>query len=297
MAQKLKMGMVGGGKDAFIGGVHRAAARLDGEIEIVAGALSSTSGKAKASGRELGLPEDRNYGSWEEMLERERSRPEGERIDLVSIVTPNHVHFPVAKAFAEARFNVVCDKPLVLDSEQATKLVATVERAGVTGAVGDIGSHAENLMSVVTGLELSHICADLTTFVPGRELDDDGNLLLRFQGGAKGLLFCSQISTGEENDLRLRVYGTKGGLSWRQEEPTTLSFKPLKGPVQVMKPGHDYLCEAAQRATRLPAGHPDEHEADFPTVYDGARGVHFIEKTVASSDSDHKWTDVRWKVE
>lgn len=384
---KLKMGMVGGGRDAFIGGVHRMAAALDGEIDFVAGALSSTPEKARASGQDLGLADDRNYGSWEEMLEREAARPEGERIDFVSIVTPNHVHYPVAKAFAEAGFNVVCDKPLVHTTEQALDLVHIVEetgvvfavtynytgypmvkqarqmvregllgdirkviveynqgwltgrleetgqkqaewrtdpaRSGAAGAIGDIGSHAENLLVTITGLELSAICADLTAFVPGRPLDDDGNLLLQFENGAKGVLIASQISTGEENDLRIRVYGDKGGLIWHQEDPNYLTFKPVDGPMQVLKRGNGYLGEAAQRATRIPTGHPEafieafanvyrtaaaamrarhngrelnEFERDFPNVYDGARGVHFIERTVESSKSETKWTDARWKL-
>ncbi len=384
--RKLKYGMVGGGQGAFIGGVHRKAAALDGEMAFVAGALSSTPEKAKTSGRELGLAEDRNYGSWEEMLERELARPEGERIDFVSIVTPNHVHYPVAKAFAEAGIHVICDKPLVHTSVQANDLIKTVEKTGVVfavtynytgypmvkearhmvkegklgglrkviveynqgwlatkledsgakqadwrtdparsgaaGAVGDIGSHAENLLSTVTGLELSHLCADLTIFVPGRKLDDDGNLLLRFEGGAKGILTCSQIEVGEENDLGIRIYGETGSLEWRQENPNYLVYKTLDGPAQVLSRGSGYLCEVAKKATRLPTGHPEafieafanvylgaaeamrarqdgrellENEGDFPTAYDGARGVHFIERTVASSRSSEKWTEARWQ--
>lgn len=380
---KLKMGMVGGGKDAFIGAVHRMAAALDGQIDFVAGALSSTPEKARASGLELGLAEDRAYGSWEEMLESELARPEGERIDFVSIVTPNHMHFPVAHAFAKAGFNVISDKPLVHTSEQADQLIAAVEetgvvfavtynysgypmikearhliasgqlgpirkvlveynqgwlaeedtgkqadwrtdpaRSGAAGAIGDIGSHAEQLVSYVTGLELADICADLTAFVPGRRLDDDGNLLLRFEGGAKGVLVASQISSGEENGLRLRVYGERAGLEWHQETPTELFVKPNGEPMQVRKPNNPYLSDAAKNASRIPAGHPEAFlEAfanvyrgaaaamrarkegnpiptsalDFPTVYDGARGVHFIEKTVESSKSEQKWTDARWQ--
>ena len=383
MSTKLKMGMVGGGKDAFIGAVHRMAAALDGQIDFVAGALSSTPEKAKASGIELGLSKNRAYGSWEEMLDGEQALPEDERIDFVSVVTPNHMHFPVAHAFANAGFNVISDKPLVHTSEQANELIAAVEKtgvvfavtynysgypmikeakhlvssgqsgnirkviveynqgwlaeevsnkqadwrtdpakSGVAGAIGDIGSHAEQLVSYVTGLGLHSICADLTSFVPGRQLDDDGNLLLRFDGGAKGVLVASQISAGEENGLRLRVYGETGGLEWHQEEPMNLLVKPNGEPVQLRKPGNPYLCEAAQRASRLPPGHPEAFlEAfanvyrgaaaamrarqeggtvpadalDFPTVYDGARGVHFIEKTVESSQSTQKWTDARWR--
>lgn len=385
ISRNLKLGMVGGGKDAFIGAVHRKAAALDGGIDFVAGALSSTPEKAKASGRALGLAEERNYGSWEEMLGRESALPAGERLNLISIVTPNHLHYPVAKAFAEAGFNIVCDKPLVHNSEQARELVriskekdivfavsynytgypmvkqarhmiregqlgelrkVIVEynqgwlatrleqdgskqadwrtdpaRAGIAGAMGDIGSHAENLVSTITGLELAQLCADLSTFAPGRKLDDDGNLLLRFTSGAKGVMIASQIATGEENNLRIRVYGTKASLSWRQEEPNYLDFKPLAGPAQVLKRGNDYLCEAAKRATRLPPGHPEAFieafaniyqnvaatirakregreatvERDFPTVVDGAKGVYFIEKTIQSSSSEQKWIDATWE--
>jgi predicted dehydrogenase len=381
--KKLKMGMVGGGKDAFIGAVHRMAAALDGQIDFVAGALSSTPEKAKASGLALGLDENRAYGSWEEMLEGELALPEDKRIDFVSVVTPNHMHFPVAHAFAEAGFNVVSDKPLVHTSKQAKQLIEAVEktgvvfavtynysgypmvkearhlaqsgqlgrvrkviveynqgwlagevankqadwrtdpaRSGVAGAIGDIGSHAEQLVSYVTGLELDSICADLTAFVPGRRLDDDGNLLLRFEDGAKGVLIASQISSGEENGLRLRVYGEKAGLEWHQETPTELFVKPGGEPTQVRRPGNPYLSDAAKNASRIPAGHPEafleafanvyraaaaamrarkedspvpDDALDFPTVYDGARGVHFIEKTVESSESRDKWTDARWQ--
>ena len=386
MSDNLKMGMVGGGRDAFIGAVHRKAAALDGEIDFVAGALSSTPEKAKASGRDLGLADDRNYGSWQEMLERELARPEGERIDFVSIVTPNHVHYPVAKAFAEAGIDVVCDKPLVHTVEQANDLVRTAEesgvvfavtynytgypmvkqarhmvregrlgelrkviveynqgwlatrleesgqkqadwrtdpaRSGAAGAIGDIGSHAENLAATITGLEIDAICADLTTFVPGRQLDDDGNLLIRYRSGARGVLIASQIEIGEENALRIRVFGSEGSLTWHQEDPNYLIHKSLDGPMQVLTRGNDYLCEAAQRATRLPSGHPeafleafanvylgaaaamrarregrkaDPDEADFPTVVDGARGVHFITRTVESGRSDVKWLPARWQ--
>lgn len=380
---KLKMGMVGGGKDAFIGAVHRMAAALDGQIDFVAGALSSTPEKAKASGVALGLDERRAYGSWEEMLDGEQALPEGERIDFVSVVTPNHMHFPVSHAFASAGFNVISDKPLVHTSEQANRLIEAVQktdivfavtynysgypmikearhlvqsgqlgtvrkviaeynqgwlasevankqadwrtdpaRSGMAGAIGDIGSHAEQLVSYVTGLKLESICADLTAFVPGRQLDDDGNLLLRFEGGAKGVLIASQISSGEENGLRLRVYGDRAGLEWFQEEPTMLLFKPNGEPVQLRKPGNPYLSDAAAAASRIPAGHPEafleafanvyrgaaaairarkegrdfpNDALDFPTVYDGARGVHFIEKTVESSNSKAKWTDAHWR--
>ena len=380
------MGMVGGGSGALIGAVHRRAAIMDGGVEFVAGALSSTPEKALASGRELGLSDERNYASWERMLNDELSLPEEERVDFVSVVTPNHMHYPIARAFAEAGFNVVLDKPMVHTSEQAEDLTRVVEgsgvvfavtynytgypmvkqarhmvhegllgevrkviveynqgwlasrleetgakqaewrtdpaRSGIAGAIGDIGSHAENLAHTITGLEVSEICADLTTFVEGRRLDDDGNLLIRYEGGAKGVMVASQVSTGEENDLRIRIYGAEGGLEWRQEDPNYLTYKRIGAPIQVFSRGNDYLCEEAKRASRLPAGHPEaffeafanvymsvaatirarqeQIELDglpwnFPTVYDGARGVHFIEKTVESSRSDKKWTHASWR--
>lgn len=384
--RKIRLGMVGGGKDAFIGAVHRKAALMDGQIELAAGALSSTKEKALASGRELGLPDDRNYATWEEMLESEVSLPEEERIELISIVTPNHLHFPVASAFVDAGFHVVLDKPMVHTSTEARELIRLVEKtgiifavtynytgypmvrqarhmvrrgvlgeirkviveynqgwlaskveesgnkqaawrtdpekSGISGAVGDIGSHAENLVSTITGLEVSELCADLESFVPGRLLDDDANLLIRYEGGAKGVLIASQVSTGEENALSIRVYGTEGSLKWSQETPNLLVFKPIEAPLQVLTRGSNYLCEEAKKATRLPPGHPEgfieafaniyasvaaairvrrgEMDPDgslwnFPTVYDGARGVHFIEKTVESSRSDKKWLNARWK--
>ncbi|MBN1991477.1 MAG: Gfo/Idh/MocA family oxidoreductase [Anaerolineae bacterium] len=380
LQRKLKFGQIGGGRDAFIGAVHRRAALADGFTELAAGALAGSPEKAKASGQDLLLNPARNYGSWPEMLEKESALPEGERIDFVSIVTPNHVHFEPALAFIEAGFNVIMDKPMVHTSEQARALVQAVEehdivfglthnytgypmvkearhmvktgklgkiqrvvveypqdwlltrleaegqkqaawrtdpaRSGIAGAVGDIGSHCENLVSYITGLEIEALCADLHTFVPGRLLDDDASVLLRFKNGARGILWVSQISTGEENGLNIRVYGATGALYWRQENPNYLYFTPPGGPVQVHRRGADYLCAAAQRATHLPAGHPEaffeafgniylnftdtirarlegraptELELDFPTVYDGARGVKFIEQVVASSRSEQKW--------
>lgn len=373
--------MVGGGRDAFIGAVHRKAMALDGQIELVAGALSSSPEKARASGRDLGLADERNHGDWQSLLADELKRPPEERIDFVSIVTPNHVHFPVAHAFAEAGFHVMCDKPLVHTREQADALVATVARqgtvfgvtynytgypmvrqaremvrsgqlgelrkvvveynqgwlasqledtgnkqadwrtdparSGAAGAIGDIGSHAENLVASVTGLEIESLCADLSALVPGRMLDDDGSLLLRFKGGARGVLIASQINTGLENDLRLRVSGALGTLEWRQERPSELLHLPHDGPKRIFTRGSPWLCESAQRASRLPAGHPegfieafaniyggvatdirarnagqpaDAIAADYPHVEDGARGVRFIERTVASAKSELKWT-------
>ena len=383
--RKLRMGMVGGGRDAFIGSVHRKAATMHGGVELVAGAFSSTPEKSKLSARDLYLPEDRAYGTWQEMLERESKLPDDERIDFVSIVTPNHLHYPIAKAFVEGGFNVVLDKPMVHTSQQAASLIDAVdkagvvfavtynytgypmvkqarhmirqgmvgeirkviveysqswlstkledtdnkqaewrtdpERAGLGGSIGDIGTHAENLLSTVTGLELQEICADLTSFLPGRQLDDDAMALLRFTNGAKGFLTASQISTGHENNLNLRIFGTDAGLAWYQEHPNYLTYAPAEAPVQTLSRGNDYLCAAAQRASRLPSGHPeafveafanvyvnatdsmrarlmgrepDDLELDFPTVYDGARGIFFVEKVVQSSHSDKKWTPARW---
>lgn len=387
---KLRYAMVGGGRDAFIGAVHRHALALDGQFEFVAGALSASAEKAYASGRDLGLNDDRNHGSWQRLLEDELRRPAVERIDLVVIVTPNHVHHEVASAFVDAGFNVVCDKPLVPTSALADDLVARVAAKGTlfavtynytgypmvrearelvasgaigavrkviveyqqgwlagalesssnkqsawrsdpamsgpAGAMGDIGSHAENLMTTVTGLALESLCADLTSFGAGRRLDDDASVLLRFAGGARGVMIASQIAAGQENDLRLRVIGERGSLDWRQEEPNTLRHAPLDGPPRLLTRNASWLIsESARRACRLPPGHPEgfieafanvysavaadlrlrrsaggrvdpldiAEAAEYPRVEAGARGVHFIEKTVASAAADAKWTSMR----
>ena len=379
----IRYGMVGGGRGAFIGAVHRKACALDGEAVLVAGALSSDPERARASAADLGLDPSRGYGTWREMLERESALPEDERIELVSIVTPNDAHFEPALAFVEAGFAVVCDKPLVHTSEQAERLAAAVRergsvfavtynytgyplvreardlvrrgelgeirkvavgytqgwlstlleatgqkqadwrtdpsRSGVAGAMGDIGSHAENLLATITGLHVTHVCADLTTFVDGRKLDDDASVLLRLDGGARGVLTASQIAIGYENQLEIGVYGTAGSLSWRQEEPNELVLRKPDEPVRILTRGNPYLGEAAQKATRIPSGHPEAFieafanvylgafeavraraasttpgplEADFPTVEDGARGVRVIERVVESSASDEKWLAV-----
>ena len=385
MNRRLRYAMVGGGRDAFIGSVHRRAMALDGQFELVAGALSASPDKARASGHDLGLSDARNHGSWQALLDDELKRPADERIDLVVIVTPNHVHYEVACAFVDAGFHVVCDKPLVHTAVQADDLVARVARqgtlfavtynytgypmvrqaremvragaigavrkviveyhqgwlatqlestpnkqadwrtdparGGLAGAIGDIGSHAENLCATVTGLEIESLCADLTSFVPGRRLDDDGNLLLRFTNGARGVLMASQIAAGNENDIRLRVFGERGMLDWRQEDPNHLVHAPIDGPRTTLTRGSPWLSDAARRACRLPAGHPeafieafanlyvgvaaDIHsrlllgtpasavEADYPRIEGGARGVHFIERTVASAASDRKWMPMR----
>jgi len=384
--RRLRMGMIGGGRDSFIGAVHRQAATLDGSVELVAGALSSTPERSRRSAQEVYIPEQRAYGTWEEMLEHESALPPAERLDFVSILTPNYLHYPIAKAFVEAGFHVILDKPMVLNSEEANDLARAVEEAGVVlavtynytgyplvkqarhlvktgqvgeirkvvleysqgwlrtkledtghkqavwradpsqagigGAIGDIGSHAEHMVSTVTGLEIEELCADLTTFLPGRLLDDDANVLLHFTNGARGILTASQICTRQENNLSIHVWGSEGGLEWYQEHPNHLRFYPADGPLQVMSRGSSYLCEAAKRATHIPAGHPEgfveafaniyrnatdtmrarlrgieptELELDFPDVYAGARGVFFIEKVVESSKSGSKWTPAQWK--
>lgn len=377
---RLRYAMVGGGHGAFIGAVHRHAIALDGLAGLAAGALSSTPEKALASGRALGLADAHNHGSWQALLEAELKRAPAERVDAVVIVTPTDSHFPIAQAFAEAGFNVVCDKPLVHTSAQAGRLVATVKaqggvfgvtynytgyplvrqaremvrsgalgairkvvveynqgwlatalettgnkqagwrtdpaRSGIAGALGDIGSHAENLVSTVTGLEIEELIADLGALVPGRALDDDASMLLRFRGGARGVLVASQINAGMENDLRLRIAGELGTLEWRQENPNRLVHHRRDGAAEILTRGSPWLGEAARRAVRLPSGHPegfieafanvyrgifadirarrsggvaDPLDADYPRVTDGARGVRFIECAVSSS-AERRWT-------
>jgi predicted dehydrogenase len=385
MTRRIRYAMVGGGRDAFIGAVHRNAMALDGQYELVAGALSGTPERARASGDDLGLADDRNHGSWRELLADEQRRPPGQRVDVVVIVTPNHLHHDVARAFVDAGFHVVCDKPLVHTGAQADALCDLVAargtlfavtynytgypmvrearelvRAGVIGAVrkvvveyhqgwlagalessdnkqstwrmdparggpagamADIGSHAENLISVVTGLEVESLCADLSSFGAGRRLDDDAGLLLRFAGGARGVMSVSQIAAGNENDLRLRVMGERGMLDWRQEEPNVLVHAPIDGPRRILTRNSPGLSAAARQACRLPPGHPEgfieafanlylgvatdlrlreaqgraatPEEADYPRIEAGARGVRFIEQTVASSASESKWTPMR----
>jgi predicted dehydrogenase len=377
--RKLRYGMVGGGKDAFIGAVHRMAANLDGQIELVAGAFSSDPVKSRASGEELFVKPERLYGSYQEMAEREAKLPEGERIDFVAIVTPNHLHAPVATAFLEKGFHVVCDKPLSHSLEEAVKLREVVKksgkvfalthnytgypmvkeardrvrrgelgrvlkivaeypqawlldqieaggqkqaawrtdpaRAGASLCLGDIGTHAENLGRYITGLKIDSLCAEFTSFLPGRQLEDDANLLVRYEGGAKGVLYASQISCGEENALSIRVYGTKAGLEWKQEHPNELKWMPKDGPAQILRRGNAYLSDAAKKAGRIPPGHPEAFieafaniyreaaaairdriagkkggEYDFPTIDDGVEGMAFLETAVRSAKSGDKWT-------
>ena len=380
MPRKIRMGMVGGSTDAFIGAVHRRAAIMDGEIELVCGAFSSSPEKSKATGAALYLPPDRVYANYEEMIQKEKELPEGDQMDFVSIVTPNHVHFPPAKLALENGFHVVCDKPVTHTTKDAEALVKIVEdsglifclthnytgypmvkeareliksgllgeirkviveypqgwlstlveatgnkqaswrtdpeRSGAAGGLGDIGTHAENLAEYITGLKITEICADLTIFVEGRLLDDDANMLLRFDNGAKGILQNSQICNGEENDLNIRVYGELGGLEWNQMEPNTLIHKVQGSPARVLRTGVGNLSQASLVHTRIPAGHPEGYfEAfanlyrnfalavrarwegkeqdplyDFPGVYDGLRGMKFIDTVIASDKSDEKWT-------
>ncbi len=370
--------MVGGGQNAFIGAVHRMAANLDGQIELVAGAFSADPKNSRATGAQLFLNPARVYAGYEEMARREAALPADQRIDFVSIVTPNFLHAPVAMTFLQHGFHVVCDKPMTLDLTEAKALRQIVRKTGkvfalthnytgypmvkearelvragrlgtilkviaeypqgwlldrleVTGhkqaawrsdprktgascCVGDIGTHAENLGRYITGLEIESLCADFTTFIPGRKLEDDANLLLRYKGGAKGVLHCSQISCGEENNLNIRVYGTKGALAWQQEHPNELKFTPKGGPAQILRRGNGYVGKAAKKFTRLPFGHPEAFieafaniylEAvaairaslegrrgtfDFPTADDGVIGMALIETAVQSAASHAKWT-------
>jgi predicted dehydrogenase len=375
------MGMVGGGQGAFIGGVHRIAAALDQQIELVCGAFSSDPERSRASGQDFFLPEARCYADFTTMMAEEAKLPEGERMDFVAIVTPNHLHFPAAKAALEAGFHVLSDKPATFDLEEAKALAALVKktglqyglthnytgypmvkqaremvrngelgkirkivveypqgwlatplekedqkqaawrtdpkRSGAAGCIGDIGTHAENLAEYITGLRIKELAADLTAFVDGRLLDDDGNVLLRFEGGAKGILHASQVSVGEENALNIRLYGETGGLEWHQMEPNTLLVHRLDQPTQIYRTGNGYLCDSATAHSRIPAGHPEgyleafanvyrnfaaqlsarlsdqsasDHANDYPTIEDGVRGMAFIEAVVTSSQNNAAWT-------
>ena len=375
------MGMVGGGRGAFIGAVHRAAAALDGQIELVCGAFSSDPQRSKDSGADLFLAPERCHGTFDEMMKSEAALPAESRMDFVSIVTPNHVHFPAAKAALESGFHVVSDKPATFDLAEAKELQAILGRTGLlyalthnytayplvkearqivrsgrlgtirkviveypqgwlakrledagqkqaawrtdparcgaAGCIGDLGTHAENLAEHITGLRIKELAADLTAFVEGRRLDDDANILLRFEGGAKGILHASQISTGEENNLVIRVYGEAGGLEWRQQEPNTLLLKWPDRPAEIHRTGMGYLGSSAAASTRIPPGHPegyleafaniyrnfashlravidgrepDEVALDYPKIADGIRGMAFIEAVVESSKGNARWT-------
>ncbi|KAA3517678.1 gfo/Idh/MocA family oxidoreductase [Agrobacterium vitis] len=379
-ASKIRLGMVGGGQGAFIGAVHRMAARLDDHYDLVAGALSSTPEKSLASGRDLGLDPTRCYGSFEEMAEKEAARPDG--IEAVSIVTPNHMHYPAAKAFLERGIHVICDKPLTSNLEDAKKLKEVADKAkalfilthnytgypmvrharelvqngelgeirlvqmeypqdwlaepveqtgakqavwrtdpaqsGVGGSTGDIGTHAYNLGSFISGLELEELAADVHTFVEGRRLDDNAHVMLRFQGGAKGLLWCSQVATGNENGLKVRIYGTKAGIEWTQADPNYLWYTKLGEPKQLITRGGAGAGGAAARVTRIPGGHPEGYLEAFATIYseaaqailaartgaavdpavvyptvdDGVKGVAFVTACIQSSKQNGAWVRV-----
>ena len=382
-SRKLRMGMVGGGPNAFIGEVHRKAVRMDGEIELVAGAFDIDPRLSRKMGRVLYLPKERVYDTFQEMIPGELSLPEDERIDFVSITTPNNTHYPIAKAFLEAGFHVVCEKPMTMDVEEALALKELVRKtrkifmlthtytgypivklakdlvaagrigrvhkiivqyhqgwlmralektgqpqatwrtdpklAGSAGCMGDIGTHAANLAEYITGLKIREVCAELTTFVKGRKLDDDGNVLMRFNKGAKGVLTASQVQVGDENDLAIWVYGDNGSMEWRQEHPNQLIVKPIDAPKETWERGAGYVADASPAAalnTRIPTGHPEAYieafanlylrageairariagkkadplSLDFPTVHDGVAGMRFIEAVVKSKG---KWVTI-----
>jgi predicted dehydrogenase len=381
--RKLRMGLIGGGPGAFIGDVHRKASRLDGEIELVAGAFDINPAKSKEMGKHLALRPNRVYNDYNEMIKAELALPAGERIDFVTVTTPNNWHFPIARDFLKAGFHVMCEKPMTITSKEAKELQRLVQRKGLVfglmhnytgypmvklardmvrkgdigtirkivvqypqgwlatalektgqmqaswrtdpkqsgagGCVGDIGTHAANLSEYVSGLKIAQICANLSTFVPGRPLDDDCNCLLKFDNGANGVLHASQIAIGEENNLAIWVHGEKASLEWHQEHPNYLYVRRLDKPEEVWKRGNGYVgaySAAAGRGTRLPSGHPEafleafansymnfcetvkchiagekpgELALDFPGVDAGVRGMLFIETVVASSRSKQKW--------
>lgn len=377
---KVRMGMVGGGEGAFIGAVHRMAAAIDGEIELVCGAFSSDAARSARSGAALHLPAERVYGDFQAMMATEAALPEARRMQFVAIVTPNHMHFPVAQAALQAGFHVLSDKPATLDLQEALSLRSLLhetgllyglthtytgyplvkeararvaagelgnvrkivveypqgwladrqedadnkqaawrldpQQAGVSSCMGDIGVHAANLAEYICGLRITELCADLTSFVAGRTLDDDGSVLLRFENGARGVLHASQICVGEENGLNIRVYGAHGSLEWAQQEPNTLWLKWPDRPTQMLRTGGAYLGAMAGANTRTPMGHPegyleafaniycafagqvsaaaeglpvDARSTDCPGIEDAVRGMTFIELVVAASASDVKW--------
>lgn len=379
MKRKIRMGMVGGGPGSFIGAVHRMAANLDGQIELVCGCFSSSPAKSLETGRSLFLPEDRIYATYQEMMEREAALPEGERMDFVSIVTPNDMHFAPAMLALEKGFDVAMDKPMTYSLDEANQLRDKVKesgrllllthtytgypmvkearervrrgdlgkirlvyveypqgwlytdcsatnkqaawrvdpkRSGKAGCMGDIGTHAFNLAEYITGLRTEALCGELHTFVPDRLLDDDGAALLRYEGGARGVLMASQVAISQENSLSIRVYGEKGGLEWHQEEPNTLLMLWPDRQPEVIRTGGAGLSACATANTRTPAGHPEGYleafanlyrhfaatlqarlagekprpeDLDFPSVEEGVRGMQFIEAIVSTNSSNQKW--------
>ncbi|HJN49629.1 MAG: Gfo/Idh/MocA family oxidoreductase [Pseudomonadales bacterium] len=382
--RKIRMGMVGGGRDAFIGAVHRTAAALDGQIDLVCGAFSSTAEKSKASGADLFLPAARVYANYEEMFIQEAALSDSESMDFVAIVTPNNSHFDIASKALRAGFHVMSDKPATLNLQEARALQTIVTetgllyglthnytgyplvkearkiiregrigkvrkvvveysqgwlstkledednkqaawrtdpaQSGACGCMGDIGTHAENLLEYMTGLRIIELSAELTTFVEGRRLEDDGNVLLRLDNGARGILFASQISVGEENNLNIRVYGEQGAVSWQQQEPNRLVLNWLDRPEQVIRAGaNNDLAPVSVYNSRTPGGHPegyleafgnlyrnfagvlqarlegrepDPDDLDFPTIDDGVRGMAFLEALIESAESTEKWTRI-----
>lgn len=380
--RKLRYGMVGGGPGAFIGEVHRMAARLDGKIELVAGSFSSDPQKSTQMGQNLNIDSNRVYASFGQMARKESQLSEQERIDFVTVATPNHLHFDVCKAFIKAGIHVVCDKPMTNSLEKAEELCRLVnkhdvifalthnytgypmvkqarrmvqdgklgklrkivveypqgwlsdqveeqgnkqadwrtdpQRAGVSSVVADIGSHAENLVEYITGLRLKELFADIHTFVDGRQLEDDANMLVHYEDGVRGILYASQISVGEENDFNIRIYGDQAALEWHQENPDYLHVKYPDKPEQIYKRGNSYLNDVANKNSRIPPGHPEGFieafaniyssvadaiaarikgeeptELDFPTVQDGAIGVHFIHKAIESGQKQ-QWVDMQY---
>ena len=376
--RKIRIGMVGGGKDAFIGEVHRIALRLDGNYELVAGSFSSNFDNSKETGKKLGLAEDRVYETYQEMAEKECNRSDG--IEVVAIVTPNHLHVPIAKIFAEKGIHIICDKPLALSSEEAIDLkqlikskkiifalthiytgypmvrharalikkddIGTIrviqavypqdwlttkaednglkqaewrtdpKRSGAGGCIGDIGTHAFNLIRFIAGLELDELSADIHTFVKGRLLDDNAQIMLRFKGGAKGALWSSQVAVGNENNLKIRIYGEKGGIEWRQEDPNYLYYTKFGQPTQKITRGSAKISKEAKNVTRIPPGHPegylegfaniysdvykelyahingqkyDKSNNCYPNIYDGIEGMKFIETVLESNNNNSKW--------
>ena len=373
MTRTIRFGMVGGGQGAFIGAVHRLAARLDGELELVCGAFSRDAGNTRQTAALLGLDPARAYPDFDTMMREEAARPADERMEFVAVVTPNHMHFPVAKAALEAGFHVLSDKPATLTFAEAKELAALLEgkpdlayglthtylghpmvremqaivadggigavrkvfveyiqgwlaedvdgkqadwrtdpaRSGAAGAIGDIGTHAHNLAEFVTGQTVESVAADLTAFVPGRRLDDDGSALFRMSGGAKGVLSASQVCVGRENSLSIRVFGETGGLEWHQEEPNTVLRHYLDRPTEILRAGTPFLHEGTASMFRTPSGHPEGYLEAFANIYlefaealrtgggvsagiDGAlRGMAFIEAMVASSIDDAAWTEIK----
>jgi len=384
MDRRMRIGMVGGGKDAFIGGVHRIALRLDGNYELVAGSFSSNFDNSKETGKDLGLAEDRIYETYQEMAEKESARSDG--IHVVAIVTPNHLHVPIAKIFAEKGIHIICDKPLALSSEEAIELKNIVEnnkiifalthnytgypmvrharsliqkndlgsirvvqaeypqdwlttkaedsglkqaewrtdpkRSGDGGCIGDIGTHAFNLIRFITGLEVDELSADIHTFVKGRLLDDNAQIMLRFKGGAKGAIWSSQVAVGNENNLKIRVFGENGGLEWRQEDPNYLYYTKFGHPTHKITRGSGSASEEANEVTRIPPGHPegylegfaniysdvykrlfaqtnnqnyDQSNDCYPTIYDGVEGMRFIETVLESNNNNSKWVEFNFK--